>query len=304
MSRHILRHLCREADDKVTDGDLDSLRVARLCCRLAGRLATDEARAWSFGRLASALRLRDRLGHAKRALEIALAAAPPDLQGDLIRRRAIIRIYEDRYPQAVRDAERALELTAGVEHARALEALGVALYYRGEDRAAIRTLAQCLQETEPDDSRYCNAIQNYATALSRGTDADVARAIELCAEVRPRLRFRHKMQRAKLWWTEGLLHRRLGDERTAWRSLDTARRSLAAMQAGVEVAAVVADMAQLSAEPIAVRLLCDEAAEVIAAPHPLTRPLKTLAAAARELIPEAAAALRAAAGRLATCPAL
>ncbi len=55
---------------------------------------------------------------------------------------------------------------------------------------------------------------------------------------------------------------------------------------------------------VAVDLICTEAAEVIAEPHPLAAPLRELAGAARELIPEAAAALRAQASQLAACPAL
>ena len=113
-----------------------------------------------------------------------------------------------------------------------------------------------------------------------------------------------RLQRAKLWWTEGLLHYRFGDFKAAWWALDVARRSLVALKAAPEIAAVTADMAQISPQPLAVRHLCYEAAEVITAPHILAEHLRTLESATQEEIPAAAAALREAAVRLAPCPAL
>ncbi len=303
-SPHILRHLCGMADEKTTCGDRDGLRVARLCCRIAGRLKTDEALASSFARLGTALRAANRLDHAGQALRIGLELAPPHLEGDLLRRRAWVRIWEKRYAEALADAEAALERTHGAEHAKSLEALGVAHYYRGDNRTAIEVLGRCLAAVDPDSGTfYCNAIHNYAAALAEGTDEEAARAVELCAELRPLLKYRHKRQRAKLWWMEGLLQHRLGDSRTAWRSLNHARRALVAMEAAAELAGLVADMARVSPEPIAVRLICDEASEVIV--HgPLRRRLESLATAAREMIPQAAAALRDAASRRAPCPAI
>ena len=112
------------------------------------------------------------------------------------------------------------------------------------------------------------------------------------------------MQRAKLWWTEGLLHYRFGDLQAAWWALDVARRSLIALKAAPEIAAIIADMAQVSPQPLAVRHLCYEAAEVVTAPHMLAQHLRTLKDAAQEEIPAAAATLRQAAARLAPCPAL
>lgn len=279
--------------------------MASLCCRLARRLKTDEARARSFARLGTALRADGRLEHAEKALSIGLAAAPAFLKGDLLRRRAWVRIYQKRLRLALADARAALPLTSGAVHAKTLGALGVAHYYRGDHRAAIRVLGQCLTETDPNSGYlYCTAIHNYATALSSGTDAEAAKALKLCAQLRPRLKYRHKMQRARLWWTEGLLHHKLGDDRLAWRSLNHARSSLVTLEASAELAALVADMARVSPQQPAIRLLCDESAEVIAAHRSLAGPLRTLAAAAREMIPEAAAVLREAASRLAPCPAL
>ena len=139
---------------------------------------------------------------------------------------------------------------------------------------------------------------------ARTTDEEAAKAVKLCAELRTRMKGRHKMQRAKLWWTEGLLHARLGDERAAWWALDIARRSLIALEAAAEVGAIIGDMARISCEPPAVRHLCDEAGEVIGAPHPLADLLSALTVATRGKIPQTAEALRAAAGALAPCPAL
>jgi len=302
----VLRHLCEITDERLTSGDRDGLRLARLGCRIAGRLKTDEAHARSFASLASALWLANRLDHAERALEIGFSVGPPpELEGDLLRRRSYIRVYQGRLEDAVRDARQAVGLTTGALQAWSRAVLGLALYYSGEHRAAIDELGRSLADTDPNsETRYCLAIQNYATALAEGTDEEAAAAVELCAEARARLKARHKMQRAKIWWTQGLLQNRLGDPRSAWWSLDTARRSLVALEAAPELAAVVADMARISQKPPAVQHICSEAADVITAHHGLARPFRDLVAAAREMIPEAAAALKAAASQLAPCPAL
>ncbi len=259
----------------------------------------------SFGRLASALRQAGRLNHSERALKIAFADAPDGLRGYLLRFRCYLRIYQECLPEALEDAEAAVELTSGVDHAKSLGALGAALFYSGRRREAISAYEQCLAETDPNSEQaYCNAIQNYATVLAEGTDEEARKALELCDEARSRLKPRHKMQRAKLWWTIGLLHLRLGDHRRAWRALDTARRSLIALQAAPEVAAIIADMARVAPQPLAIRQICHEASEVITGRHPLTRPLRALARATEELIPKTAAALRREACTLAPCPAL
>ncbi len=315
LSRHVLRRLCDEADVKTSCGDPDGLRVARLAVQLAGRLlhldrwqrrpsvSTELARA--FARLAAALRMAGRLDHAERALTIAREVVPAHLEGDLYRRRAWLRIYQRRLPEALRDAQRAVELTRGREHALALGTLGSTLYYLGDYRGAIDRLAESLTGLDPEDEyRYCGLLVSYVGALAKGTDADARRALELCPELRSKLKDRHKSQRARLWWSEGLLHARLGNEQKAWWSLDIARRSLIGLKAAPEVAAVVGDMAAVSGEPLAVGHICGEAEDVIAEAPPLAGPLRDLARAARELIPEAAAALRQAAHLLAPCPSL
>ncbi len=302
LNPFVLRRLCELASEKISCGDHDGLRMARLCCRLAHRLKGAEGRALSFARLASALRQANRLSHAEQALAIALAAAPAHLLGDLRRRRASIRIYQGRLPEAVRDATDALDETSGQARARAHEALGIALFYSGDHKAGIRQLERCLATTDPDtETAYCNALHNYATALAEGTDEEAAQALDLCNELRVKLKDRHKMQRAKLWWTIGLLCFRLRKRRQAWRALDTARRSLIVLKAAPDVAAVVADMARIDPEPLAVRQICYEAAEVITTPDPLAEPLQALASTRRELIPDAAAALHRAACALTPC---
>ncbi|MCP5112064.1 MAG: hypothetical protein GY953_14640, partial [bacterium] len=199
---HVLRRLCKIADEKTNTGDGSGLRIARLCCRLAGRPKTDEAYAHSFARLATALRAAGRADHAEEALGIGLDLAPPHLKGDLLRRRAWVRIYQERLSMALADAKAALPLTSGSVHAKTLDVLGVVQFYRGEYREAIRVLARCLEETDPDSGYlYCGVIHNYATALSKGTDAEAAKALKLCAKLRPKLKYPHKMQRARLWWT-------------------------------------------------------------------------------------------------------
>ncbi len=112
------------------------------------------------------------------------------------------------------------------------------------------------------------------------------------------------MQRAKLWWAEGLIQKRLGKLDDAWWALDVARRSLVAMKAAPEIAAIVADMAEIDPQPQAVAHICSEAATVISEPEALTESLQDLAQAGHQLIPDAAATLREQASQLAACPTL
>ncbi len=315
VSWHVLRRLCRAAEEKTTSGDHDCLRLAQLAVRIAGRLVRLERWrrrpgksaeiALSFGQLATALRLANRLDHAQRALRIAFQASPPHLKGVLYRRRAALRLYEGRGAKAQKDAEKAVELALEADHALALGMLGAILYYRGDIRGAVTRYRESLALMDPDDEQfYCSTLGAYAAILAQGTDDEAEEALELCRRLRSELKPTHKMQRAKLLWIEGLIQKRFGRLDEAWRALDMARRSLQALKAAPEVAAVVADMAEVFAEPRAVGLICTEAAEVVAEPHPLAGPLQELAGAGRELIPEAAGALRAQAGEFAACPAL
>ncbi len=315
LSRNVLRNLCKLADEKTDSGDSDGLRIARLAILLGGRLvrltkwgrrpATSYELSLGFARLAAGLRLAGRLEHADRALNIASENAPDYLLGDLYRRRAWLRIYQHRVDEAIEDATAAVGLTEGQDHALALGTLGGALFYAGEFATSIERYRQCLAELDPEnESRYCGMLGSYTFALSEGTGSDLRIGLELCHECRSKLKPRHKMQRAKLWWAEGLIKRRLGKLDDAWWALDVARRSLVALQAAPEIAAIVADMAEVSADPTAVGVICTEAAEVINDPHPLTEALQALAGAARELIPGAAATLRQEASQLAACPAL
>ncbi len=315
LSWHVLRNLCEEIDARTTSGDHDSLRLARLAVRLAGRLV--QLRRWcrrpkesfelatSFARLAAALRLANRIHSAERALGIAFDVAPDDLKGDLYRRRAWLRIYTGRRSEAQEDAQTAVDLTSGREHALALGTLGAVLYYRNDFEGAADRLGECLRLLGPEDEhRYCGMLVSYIAALSKGSEAELEEGLKLCSELRTKLKPRHKMLRAKLWWSQGLIQHRLGDLKAAWWSLNLARRCLVNMEAAPEVAAIIADMAQLEAEPQMVRHICSEAEEIIAEPDPLWQPLQALSRAAREMIPEAAAALRQAADPLSSCPVL
>ncbi len=315
LSPHILRHLCKEADDKTTCGDRDGLRVARIAVRLAGKVlrlrswrrrpGESEVLALSFAQLAAALRLADRLDHAEKAWQIASDAAPGYLEGDLLRRRAWLRFRRGRLKDALKDAKAAVDLTSGLDYALAVGTLAGLLYYNGDYQEAITKFRECLDVLDPNDEhRYCGMLVSYTVALAKGSRSDLKQGLKLCPELRSKLKSRHKMQRAKLWWAEGLIQHRLGDSQAAWWALDLARRSLVAMKAAPEVAAIVADMARLEAEPHVVRHMCSEAEALIAEPDPLWQPLRALARAAREMIPEAAATLRQAADQLSSCPAL
>ncbi len=301
-SVNVLRHLCEEADEKITCGDWDGMRVARLAVRIAGRLVTlrlwrrrpaeSEPLTMSFIRLSAALRMTNRLDHAQSALDIAFESVPPYLEGNCYRARARIRIYQSRLPEALRDAREAVELTNGKSHALSLGVLGVVLDYSGEHQAATREFEKCLGALDPKDEwRYNAILVSYAIVLSKGSDEDARRALEICAKQLSRLTKRQRMQRAKTRWLEGLLHGSFGDSQAAWRALDIARRSLIALKAEAEVGAITANMAHVSPQPPAIRQICHEALNVLPLSHPLAKHLWTLKSAAKETIPQAVAAL-------------
>ncbi len=133
VSWHVLRRLCRAAEEKTTSGDLDCLRLAGLAVRIAGRLvglqrwrrrpAESRELALSFGQLATALRFANRLDHAEIALRVAFEASPPWLKGVLYRRRAWIRIYQGENGKARKDARRAVDLALEEDRAFALGTL-------------------------------------------------------------------------------------------------------------------------------------------------------------------------------------
>jgi tetratricopeptide (TPR) repeat protein len=315
VSWHVLRRLCRIAEDKTICGDRDCLRLAQLAVRIAGRRL--RLRRWrrragesseialSFGQLATALRLASRFDHAETALRIAFQASPPHLEGVLYRRRAWIRLYQARMAEALRDAERAVALANEEDFALAVGTLAATLYYNDDFRGAIARYKECLAAMDPaDEEAYCGMLGAYAGALAQGTAEEAETALELVQRLRTKLKPGQKMQRAKLWWIEGLLEKRLEQLDDAWWALDVARRSLVAMKAAPEVAAVIADMAAVFAEPTIIGVICTEAAGVIADPHPLAEPLQALAGASREQIPAAAIALRQEASQLAACPTL
>jgi tetratricopeptide (TPR) repeat protein len=314
ISKHIVRCLCEEADE-VMDCGSNGLRIAQLAIRIAAKLsrirrwrrrpAVSRELALSFARLAAALRSTGRLDHAERALKIAFEVAPPQLKGDLFRRRAWLKLYQRSRLEAVQNSKKAVRLSVGQEHALALGALGVMLDYCGNHRTATRKLAESLAELDPEsERRYCGTLVSYAIVLAKGDTEEAKKALKLFPALRSKFKDRHKMQRAKTWWVEGLLHRRLDNPQKARQALDTARRSLVALKAAPEIAAVVADMARVSPLPLAVRHICSEAALVITATHPLREPLRALAHASHEMIPNTAATLWEASVALAPCPAL
>ncbi len=321
-SRHVFERLCRLTDELTTNGDRGSLRAAQRAVRIAGRLAgprrcelcrrpfpgpppkTEES-ARAFARLAAALRLDGRCGHADKALAFALATDPTDeIRGDLHRRRALLRVYQERWRQALADARTGLRLaTPGRRRALALLALGTVFYYTDRFEQAIKRLEEAVETLDPAcEHQFTGALVCYATALTKGSDENARAGLRVCADCRARLKPRHRMQRAKLWWVEGLLHHRLGESRKAWQALNRARLALIALRAAPEVAAITADMARIAPLPHAVANMCHEAGKAIPEYHPLAPQLRGLRHAARQKIPAAAGVLREAASRLANCP--
>lgn len=321
VSPHVFDRLCRIADEVTTNGDRGGLRAAQRAIRLAGRLAgpvrcemcqrpfqaerKSVPLARGFARLAAALRLRERYDHAEAALVMAFHMDPPDeIQGDLYRRRALLRVYQDRWAEALADATTGLRLsTPGHRRGRALVAMGVVSFEIESFGEAIQHLEEAIQVLDPAfEHEFIAGLICYANALTKGDDEAAQEGLRTCAEVRTRLKPQHQMQRAKLWWVEGLLLHRLGQHRKAWLALNTARLALLAMRAAPEVAAITADMACIAPLPRAVKNMCHEAGQAIPEYHPLAAKLQALGSARRPEISATAGVLRAAAARLAACP--
>ncbi len=321
-SRHVLERLCRITDELTTNSDRGSLRAAQRAVRIAGRRAgpgrcalcrrpfpgppsKTEELARAFARLAAALRLRGRYDHADKALAYALGMdLTEEVRGDLHRRRALLRLYQERCDEALADARSGLRLaTPGRRRALALLALGTVFYYSSRFEEAIKPLGAAVKTLDPTfEHQFTGALVCYASALAKGTDEHVRAGLRVCADGRARLKPQHRMQRAKLWWVEGLLHHRLGESRKAWQALNRARLALIALRAAPEVAAITADMAGIAPLPHAVGNMCHEAGKAIPEYHPLAPQLRTLSHAARSKIQAAAGVLREAAARLANCP--
>jgi tetratricopeptide (TPR) repeat protein len=191
--------------------------------------------------------------------------------------------------------------------------LGSILYQTDFFEEAIRRLEEAVLTLDPAlEHEYTGALICYANALTKGTDEDARKGLEVCAKARKRLKSTHKIQRAKLWWVEGSLYYRLGENRDAWRCLNIARLALVVMKFAPEVAAITSDMARIAMQahigstaagsPAAIENMCYEASKAIPEYHPLAVPLQTLRNAGRSEIPAAAGRLREAAGQLAACP--
>jgi tetratricopeptide (TPR) repeat protein len=321
-SPHVFDKLCRIVDEMTTSGNRDSLRAARRAVRIAGRLASPGRcklcqrpfpgtlrktveLARGFARLAAALRLRCRYDHADAALRTALKMDPTDeIRGDLYRRRGLLRISQERKAAALADTRAALELApAGRRRAVALLTLGNILYRTSFFEEAIQRLEEAVLTLDPAwEHQYTGALICYANALTKGTGKDARKGLEICAKARRRLKSTHKMQRAKLWWVEGTLYHRLGENRDAWRCLNISRLALVVMKFAPEVAAITSDMARIAMQPHTVENMCYEANKAIPEYHPLAVPLQALRNAGRSEIPAAAGVLRKAAEGLAACP--
>lgn len=322
VTPNVFDRLCRTSGEMTTNGDRAGLRAAQRAIRIAGLLIgplrcescqrafpvkgrKSPRLARGFARLAAALRLRGRHDHADKALMVAFRMEPPDeIRGDLYRRRALLRVYQERFEEALADARVGLRMaTPGHRRGRALVAMGIVSFETGAFADAITYLEEAVRKLDPDfEHEFIAGLICFANALAKGTDDDVEEGIRVCSEARARLRPRHKMHRAKLWWVEGLLLQRLGESRRAWQALNTARLSLIAMNAAPEVAAITADMAQIAPLPRAISNMCHEAGKVIPEYHPLANSLYVLRCARQPGIPAAAGALREAASRLAACP--
>jgi len=322
VTPHVFDRLCRISDEMTTNGDRAGLRAAQRAVRIAGlligplrcescqrafpvkgRKSTRLAR--GLARLAAALRLRGRHDHAEKALVAAFRMDPSDeIRGDLYRRRALLRVYQERFDEALADARAGLRMaTPGHRRGRALVAMGIVFFETGGFADAITYLEEAVRTLDPDfEHGFVAGLICFANALTKGTDDDVRQGIRVCSEARARLRPQHKMHRAKLWWVEGLLLQRLGESRRAWQALTTARLALIALNAAPEVGAITADMAQIASLPRAVTHMCHEAGRAIPPYHPLASPLRHLRDAKPPQIPTAAGVLRDAAGRLAVCP--
>ena len=251
---------CRDfldfCDDQLAGDPALGKRIAATAVRLARRLKAPDLLPRAFGALGSFHRT---LGDFEKSdvtyrLAWGMAGEDPAVRADLYRRRAYLERDLKHYEKALVAVERALALfkelqdRAGI--GKTFLCRGSIHFERGEIPLAVADISEALRLLSPLDSQrfYQTALFNLATALSRGTIAEVERAAMTMREVRQHFRGVRGLtvERAKLTWLEGMVLYRLGCDHRAEKLLLQARDALRKLKMPQEIAAITADLARIA----------------------------------------------------------
>lgn len=150
------------------------------------------------------------------------------LQATLARQQAILRISQGKGDDALRLAQKAVDLDRTLDEvpAKSLLTLGGIHYFRGEYEASTECWKEVLEKTDPTSDTYAFAMQNLAATIARKNlpIKEVVPARDLLELIRERIKGMRKTPvRYVVWYTEGLLHSSLNEFKPAIRHLNQAR---------------------------------------------------------------------------------
>lgn len=151
-----------------------------------------------------------------------------ELKATYARQQAILRIYQGKSDDALRLAQKAVDLDRRLDEvpAKSLLTLGGIRYFRGEYEASTECWKEVLEKADPTSDIYAFAMQNLAATFARKnlTIKEIVPARKLLETIRERIKgIRATPVRYVIWYTEGLLHSALNEFKAAIRHLQQAR---------------------------------------------------------------------------------
>lgn len=150
------------------------------------------------------------------------------LQATFARQQAILHIYQGKNDDALRLAQKAVDLDRLLNDvpAKSLLTLGGIRYFRGEYEESAACWKEVLEKTDPSSDIFAFAMQNLAATFARKNlpIKEIVPARKLLETIRDRIKgMRETPVRYVVWYTEGLLHSSLNEFKAAIRHLQQAR---------------------------------------------------------------------------------
>lgn len=204
------------------------------------------------------------------------SAVSAPILGDLHRRFSSLLIEQGRYPEALRMAQRAIDIFEGIPSGAGDFCLGAALLQRGiirlrQERVddAIRDFGMALTALDPkrNERSYYAAAHNLAYALASATDLQqIRQAARYLRYARELLKGqRASLARFKLYALEAQILNRLGSTRRAEKNLQIAREGfqrIGAFQEFLLISLELAAICQTEGRLQELRQLTEETVEI------------------------------------------
>lgn len=229
----VVEPLLARIDDLVPLKPRVALELAEIAGELLGRMRNPslQLRVHASCSLGAAQRETGNLAGAETTfarVEGLVDGCDAGLQATFARQQAILRIYQGRSDDALRWAQKAVDLDGGLDlvPAKSLLTLGGIRYFRGEYEESAECWKEVLEKTDPSSDIYAFAMQNLATTFARKnlTIKEIVPARKLLEVIRERIKgIRETPVRYVVWYTEGLLHSSLNEFKPAIRHLQQAR---------------------------------------------------------------------------------